>query len=232
MADIDNNDLVEGAYIDYRTGKKTATFTYKGRRCPVATLSSPTARQLAGYSLIRADLSDARDWLQSAYDMIPRPERPRRVADRYHPVDDRAPFKLIKGLWFGALVLYGKCYTKAEGRKIKLDSSNLPSEFLPTHDKVIGFRHTIVAHAGVTAHETASVKLILRPRTSGCFQLLPDIARLSFQDDREDPVPFLNLINKVHQDVHQKCCELEQWLMENDVAAHGEDYWRAKAQRE
>ena len=232
---MDDHKLSKRAYIDHKTGEKTSVFLYRDKPCPDIELTSPLARRYGGYSLIRIDLLDAQEWLKRAHDLVPDRER-RTVArtesepDRYFLSEDRPTFRLIKSLWYSAIVLYGKCYASAEGRKVKLERSNLPNEYLEVHDKVITFRNTIVAHAGETAHESAKVKLVLSPNPkTDKLWLRADISRLHFEDDRDDPFSFAHLVDRALENVDRKIEELRTRLLEKEVFPLGKEHWYKKA---
>ena len=232
---MDDDKPAERPYIDRKTGEKTTVFFYRDKPCPAIPLTSPVARQFGGYSLIRVDLLDAKEWLKRAHDLVPSGNQPRSVKastarDRYFLSGDPSTFRLIKSLWFSAIVLYGKCYASAEGRKVKLERSNLPDEHLEIHDKIITLRNTIVAHAGTTAHESAKVKLVLSPNPkTDRLWLRADVSRVDFADDRDDPVPFARLVDQVIEQVDRKLGELNARLLKKEVFPLGKQHWYSRS---
>ncbi len=173
-------------YIDRKTGQSRKVYLYKGKSCPSVVLNSPVARRYAGYSLIHADLLDAKEWLNGAHSLVPKKKKPKaqlagQSIPRYFLTTDVPTFQLVKALWFASIILYVKCFGSADGRKVKLERANLPAGHLGVHDKIITYRNTIVAHAGVTTHESSETKLVLSPNpTMDRLWLRTDVNRDDF----------------------------------------------------
>lgn len=228
--------FIEDVRIDSKTGQLTRLYFDDGRPCPMVELTSQIARQYAGYCLIEADLADARVWLQKVFDLFP------KGADVSHtPAGDKTDswqlsssskedFKLVKALWFAALVIYGKCFTQAEGRRVKLEKSNLPEGLRNYHDHIMGLRNTIVAHAGKTTYESSALNLVLHPdQQSGAYSLKYGISRLDFKDDRDDPVTFAQLISAAEDHVRSKRKDLEARIEERELRSRPLRAWYAEA---
>jgi hypothetical protein len=122
---------------------------YDGKNCPVVPLEGPLPERLKGLSLIREDLKQ----VDAIFDELGSSESlsiPRQ-----------------KGLLFGALALYGKCFTEARGRKTTLKAESIfkgaPDELRNRHDWLMRLRHEFVAHGGDSQEEQLKLLLILKP---------------------------------------------------------------------
>lgn len=122
---------------------------YEGKNCPVVVLEGALAERLKGLSLIREDLKQVDTILEelgsNKSDSVPRQ----------------------KGLLFGALALYGKCFTTAKGRKTTLKPESIfrgaPNELKDSHRWLIRLRHEFVAHGGDAQEEQLKLLLVLKP---------------------------------------------------------------------
>jgi hypothetical protein len=57
--------------------------------------------------------------------------------------------RLIKWATFIALcITYGKCFVSAESRRIRLEPTLVPTEYVAAHNKLMTLRHDYAAHAG------------------------------------------------------------------------------------
>ena len=132
---------------DYFEYKFEAQF--EGKDCPVVILEGPLPDRLKGLSLINQDLQQVDAILEELaskeFDSIP----------------------LQKGLLFGALVLYGKCFTEAKGRKTTLKPESIfkhaSTEIKARHNWLMRLRHEFVAHGGEAQEEQIKLLLVLKP---------------------------------------------------------------------
>lgn len=228
--------VTETLHPDPITGRQIHRYSVGERECPKVFLSSASSKRYAGYLLIEADLRDAQNWLSEAYKLLltvtPRSAKkpPSAGEERRHLVPASKQFQAIKAFWFGALVLYGKCFTQAGGRGVKLERSNLPEEFRECHDYVMGLRHTIVAHAGYSSEELAKIVLVLHPkRKDGAYWVRYEMDRIHFKDDRRDALNFEHILRVALQHVTEKMNKLKAHILEKDVLKHPPEYWYSKA---
>lgn len=132
---------------DYFEYKFEAQFD--GKNCPVVVLEGPLPNRLKGLSLIHGDLNQV--------DII--------LGELSRDKSDSIPRQ--KGLLFGALALYGKCFTEARGRKTTLKPESVfkhaPRELRVRHDWLMRLRHEFVAHGGEAQEEQLKLLLVLKP---------------------------------------------------------------------
>jgi len=79
------------------------------------------------------------------------------------PKNNRKKFDRLKALMVASFSFYGKLFTKADGRKIKLEKSifNDSKTLLKMHNELMELRHNYVAHSGEEKIEYVNIKLML-----------------------------------------------------------------------
>ena len=145
-------------FLDRVTGKAYRIYTYKRRACARVELTSRLAEQLAGYTLIEKDLRSVLIWLdevESRHD-----EGPSEKKHSYSRGKDRENYNLIKGLFVALLTFYGKCFSKCDGRPVKLERAQLENRFHELHDDCIEYRHNFAAHSGAKKIEHVEIALV------------------------------------------------------------------------
>lgn len=215
------------------TGSVERTYRIKGTICPKISLENHHASRHSGYTLIDLDLEDAEAYLFEAFQLIGErtsiPPPNAKLHDEYILSQKEPLPRVIKALWFSAIVIYAKCFTEARGRRVKLERSNIPSHMHPCHDKIMNYRHTIVAHAGQGNLETAFPELVISPKGSNpIYWIKNNVRRVEFVDDRNEEVTFQDLIQEVHKYVIQKREELTLEIVE-DVSKTPLDTWYTQA---
>lgn len=125
---------------------------YDGENCPVVVLEGPIPTRLKSLSLIREDLKQVNEILDELI------------------TEEAASVPKQKGLLFGALALYGKCFTQAKGRGTQLNAGSFfkkaPIELQKRHEWMMRLRNQFVAHGGDTQEEQLKLVLVLNPDES------------------------------------------------------------------
>lgn len=207
--------LVEKKTICEETGEITRAFTVDGVACPKYILTDRISKQRAGYDLIELDLVDVRSWLAEAFKLVGPPPQLDKNQDKFILVSHDSQSIILQAVWFSAIIVYAKCFTQAEGRGVKLERSMLPEHLRKSHDSIMEFRNTIVAHAGAGGIERAHVELVLSPPpTLGHLWLRGTVHRLNFADDRHQPASFETLVEWVYQHVLSKKRKLDKKIFE------------------
>lgn len=93
--------------------------------------------------MIFHDLESAKNWMNLACKTIDE-NRGCRSKNRlscgiFSPHLEGAENEIIQALFISSVTYYGKCFTLAQGRRVKLEESNLPAEFLPAQKKSWNF---------------------------------------------------------------------------------------------
>ncbi|EPN8550553.1 hypothetical protein AB6D65_18480 [Vibrio alginolyticus] len=196
-SEVSFNSATNEAIVEYKTG---------GLTCPSIKLTSAQANIFAGYSLVRKDLKFCIKLLNLALDYAKKyfPEgRGSYVRDEFDSEAD-----ILKSLYISLVVTYGKCFTQAKGRKVKLELSEMFSkeeiELKELHLELMEQRHQYVAHAGVTLHEKAQAILILHPdQEAGLPPVLTTMAQHTSTMDVGYYKQCLNLLDHVDKKVSQ-----------------------------
>tara|TARA_R110000868_G_scaffold88414_1_gene246478 strand:- start:742 stop:1344 length:603 start_codon:yes stop_codon:yes gene_type:complete len=104
-----------------------------------------------GYTLIDKDLEDILGFIEIVKGLI---NIPGKNADL-----------TVKGLSRAIAITYGKCFTKADGRKTKLEADIISADVKDIHEQLIHMRNNYVAHAGISTHEECIGSLAIPPES-------------------------------------------------------------------
>lgn len=220
------DDWKKQELLDKKTGKVERVYTYKQVRCKRVVHSSALALQLAGYTLIEKDLRSVRTWLSEI--------TTRHVDGRAHESDhhnlstNRENYDIIKGLFVAALTFYGKCFSQCEGRRVKLNRSQIGDSFREMHDLCISYRNNFAAHSGAALLESVQVAIVFPRKYKNnaipriyCELNQPDLV---WADDTDD-ASFVDLVNHVRILVLEKIDKLSEKIMTEEVLPKGFEYW-------
>ena len=215
--------------LDPSSRKRHTQYFFQRKRAPRIQLVDKVSRQLAGYTLIEKDLRNVLAWLEEISRLVP----PEGRSGKSVLSGDRAIFNLVKGLYVASLTFYGKCFTKCEGRGIKLEQRIIDEPFLEAHRGVMHMRHNFAAHSGADNFEEVKIALVLHPNKQSLdpprlFRELmqPDLAEESGEEKR-----FVELVEHVRSKVLQKASALEKRIFEKEVMPKGKLYWYRRAKK-
>jgi hypothetical protein len=221
-------------YIDPDSGKVVVNYYYKRKKCPSIEIKGPIAKRMAGFCLILTDLEQSQIWLEQCYEFRSRysPSR-QKIEGKSNYFGVTGPESNIsRSLFFSSVIFYAKCFTKAKGRGIKLEKSQLDPNFHDKHDQIMEVRHCLAAHSGVhKIHDKGVINLILPPKkgTDLSWRLRPEFNILNSIDDRQAGDGFLALIKSTNKYVRKKTDEVGKRVMEEITLKGNEDYWRSRA---
>lgn len=214
--------------LDQSTGVVHRLYSYRRKRCHRVKLTGKIAAQLAGYTLIEKDLRSASAWLDEINGL--NSDDPRIRGEQYGRGKDRKKYLLIKGLFVAALTFYGKCFSKCEGRPVKLERANLDDKFLELHDECMEYRHNFAAHSGAASLEYVEVALVM-PRKRKA-SILPQIYTELFQPDLMLPDHGQATMNELFEHVREiaqtKRDRLAMKILKDEVLPKGIDYWLSR----
>lgn len=135
------NGWHQKTYIN-KSGQPVYTYYYQNKTSKPGVaieIDTKLSRHYCAYILIEKDLQDILGFIDILLELITSKEDKNDL--------------LIKGLSRVIAVTYGKCFTQADGRKIKLNAEIIPKEHKNIHDELMNMRHNYVAHAGISQHE-------------------------------------------------------------------------------
>ncbi len=190
-------------------------YYYKGSAAIKIPLQGIFATRMAGYTLINHDLRMILNWLQIVIDEHKKIGLDKTKQSIVHitPENLRDKFDIIKAFMVASISFYGKLFTKAEGRKIKLEKNIFEQnqELLKMHNEIMMYRHNFSAHSGKEKVEYVEVSLMLdskRERNTRPFLVRtmdqPNAFKNKFLDDYVKVCNYLlekvndkiNLLNK------------------------------------
>ncbi len=217
---MSSHDIERTSELNQDTGNFEYAYFCSGKRCPVRYIESPIAKKYIGYDLIFHDLESAKNWINLACKKIDENRSCRSKnklsCDIFSPHLEGAENEVIQALFISSVTYYGKCFTSAEGRRIKLEESNLPAEFLPAHKKIMEFRNTIAAHSGEGPWDTGRLALIEPVEGEAVSRALwSELKFLQFHDDRDEEFGFLRLIEYLEKTVDEKMSVLRKNIFRN-----------------
>ena len=131
----------------------------------------------------------------------------------YENIDKRDINFLKKVVWQALIINYAKCFIKANGRKVKLESNtvfkNSNDGLLNIHKELMELRHQYVAHSGVSNYERLEVYLALDPTSEniiiGSYHSFKNV----FTAGLENIKKYSILVEYVWQYVNKKIKEID-----------------------
>lgn len=191
-------------YIDSDTGELKAVYTFNNEIVERVKLSGRIAARASSLSLIHRDLKSAKEWYQKANDLV---ERKELTADgkAYGNILDLDLSSEIRALFVASLTFYGKAFSEAKGRKLKMERDWLDSDYFELHDSIINYRHNFAAHSGNQDYESAETSLLLiRKNGKTFYQAVTDRKQMSMIGVEEEHVNMIDLFEHAIQIVEKK----------------------------
>lgn len=138
-------------------------FSVNGIECPHIALTSKQSKAFANYALIKKDLKFCRQALNIAI-RIASDNKELTVKGGFRAEQDELA-DLLKGMYISFVVTYAKCYTKADGRKVKLEAAKIleNTPLKERHLELMEQRHSYIAHGGKTSFEQVEPIILLHP---------------------------------------------------------------------
>lgn len=204
-------------FLDKQTGKVHRKYSFKRKPCNSLVLDSPRVKQLAGYTLIDKDLRSCLLWL----DEIDRrhDEGPTDKQQTYSHGKDRGNYVLIKGLFVALLTFYAKCFTRCEGRRVKLERSHLDARFHGIHDTNMMYRHNFAAHSGAARVERVQIVAAYSTPKKGKLyvKLYRELEQPDLVSTTPDDVSMRELLLHVQSFVHDKISTLSEVIEQEEA---------------
>jgi hypothetical protein len=126
---------------------------------------------------------------------------------------------LLEALFSQAITNYGRCFTPADRRKLKLDKGS-PWILNGTieeaiHDQVMHLRHQLVAHAGITSFRETKVLLLVDreqnpTKLKGISSLGRSLTATDFGTSLRLATHFEALAARVHSKVNELCAKITE----------------------
>ncbi|WP_028864291.1 hypothetical protein [Psychromonas aquimarina] len=231
-------NIIKNHTINEKTGALKVEFFYKGKLCPSKEIKGPIINQYIGYYLILQDLKDVLTWLKKIDDFHPKEgvkeTENNKEFDTFKYVLSPENWKndgmLVKALYYSCLVVYGKCFTQAKGRKVKLERKNIEKRLQKQHDLIMEYRNTIVAHSGEGEWENGKLYVLPTPKellkNEGMnIHIEPIVNRLDYEDDRNSDESFQFLVEHLIDSVEKKKKSLFEVILKDIIIPKGTEYW-------
>ena len=204
--------------IDPVSGKTIMTVFFQGQQCESFVLRKKISKKYIGLDLIYQDIDQAISWLRNAHSLL----LPAKGGDvdgvvktNYVKSNDETGLKL-KAYFYASIITYAKCFCNTTGRGTKLDARDyVATEFMDYHEKIMGFRNGLVAHAG-DVFDTGEVIVALHP-SDDRFHVRSNLWRLEFEDDRNLYPNFELLMKHVQDRVKLKIDKLLRRIIQNEA---------------
>ena len=192
--------------INPETGDIAYSYIYKNESCITEIIDTRLEKQYVAYDLIHHDLVCAKEWIELAHKILPPRSNGQSTKnkDQYGPMGHKEKETIIQSLFISSVTYYGKCFTQAKGRGVKLDKAFVPSEFNQKHDQIMEFRHTIAAHSGNGPWDVGVLKLVKSPNGDLKPFVWSELKMLSFCDDSEDEYKYIDLLHALIERVLNK----------------------------
>jgi len=201
-------------------GVEKTVYYYKNIPARKIPLKGKAVTKMAGYTLISVDIKMILCWLQMIIDEYNKMgvNKLKQTTVHISPKVSREKFDYLKALTVASFSFYGKLFTKADGRKIKLDRNlfNDSAELLPMHNELMTLRHNYVAHSGKENIEFVEVSLMLDSNKKR--NTMPLIVRTMNQPDafnNEFLNDFKNICNFLLKKVESKISLLTDKYYQN-----------------
>lgn len=212
-------------YLDNFTGKAYRIYTHKRRPCARVQLTSRLAEQMAGYTMIEKDLRSALTWL----DEIER-RHVEQWADKkksFGRAEDRNNYNIVKGLFVALLTFYGKCFSKCEGRPVKLERAQIAARFHRLHDDCIKYRHNFAAHSGAKKIEHVEVVFVYpkKYKKEVNFKIFREIHQPDLFWPKSGEVNLRELLEHAREKALTKIDLLAEKIKNEEIIPHADKYW-------
>lgn len=183
----------------------TVSVMYGDVQARLMRINSPRARRSIGWLLIQHDL----DWCIKISEMACQQE-------------ERVATDLDKMLFLAFAVTYGKCFTQARGRRVKLDAAFVQEESMDIHSWIMDVRHNFVAHAGPTEREGGDLFVAIHPdnsigRVLGMHPRIHSFVSVGREDWHAFRDLAANLKARVDERVGELMAAMENWASQQPI---------------
>lgn len=223
-----DDDFAAKHFVDPSSGKTHRIYTYKRRPCCRIVLDSHLCRQLEGYVLIEKDLRSVLVWLEEIKKRDN--ESPALKGNFFGNGQDRENYNLIKGLFVAALTFYGKCFSRCDGRPVKLERAQLDAKYRELHDLCISYRHNFAAHSGAEKleHVTIAVVYPTKYKTKVPFKLYKELHQPDVFWPAPEGISLPELMEHVRAIANKKIELLATKIQKEEIVAKAATLWTPK----
>jgi hypothetical protein len=145
------------------TGRIIYRHTLNGVPLLTFQLVGVLAERLAGLALIERDLRSSLVWIRKGEQS----DLAAQSLEGIKSLNLTNEATELKAFLVAGLIFYAKCFAKSEGRRARLNISDIDGEFRETHELAIALRDNYAAHSGAKKVELAFAFLITMPDETG-----------------------------------------------------------------
>ena len=197
-------------YIDSDSGEFKAVYIFNNEIVDRVKLSGRIAARASSLSLIHRDLKSAKEWYQKANDIIEQ-KKLRVDGEQYGNILDLDLSSEVRALFVPSLTFYGKAFSEAKGRKLKMERDWLDTKYFELHDSIIDYRHNFAAHSGKEDYESAETSLLLIKKNGRVvYQAVTDRKQISLMGFPEEQGSVLDLFEHAIKIVEKKYNETSE----------------------
>jgi hypothetical protein len=229
-----NGEKIEGftskIEVDPETFDLKHRYYFDSKECPKVILNSQQAKNFAAYALIKKDLKFVLKSFKYAISIASEKLGTENDGDVFaYRAEVDAESDILKALYISGVVTYGKCFTKADGRRVKLEYKDLfkdEEKYEKLHLELMEQRHQYIAHGGKTKYEKVQPILVLHPDSESNQE--PTLMTESFHVDgfsKEDFEEYLSLAEAVDKKLNEILDKKSQALYEKEVATKDNKSW-------
>jgi hypothetical protein len=202
-----------------------------GKECPKVSLSSQQAKNFAAYALIKKDLKYVLKAFKYAISIAHEAVEEEEGGDSFsYRTEIDADADILKAFYISGIVTYGRCFTKADGRRVKLEYKEMfnadEKELHKLHLELMEQRHQYVAHGGKTKYEKVNPILVLHPDKES--DSIPTLMTVSFHVDgfgKKDFSEFLDLVKTVYERLNVMLDKKSKALYEREIKPKDNKSW-------
>ena len=140
---------------------------------------------------------------------------------------DRDNYNLVKGLFVAVLTFYGKCFSRCEGRPVKLERAQLAVKFHRLHDDCIEYRHNFAAHSGAKKIEHVEVALVYpsKQKKEVNFKIFREIHQPDLFWPKSGETSLRELLEHAREKALAKIDLLAEKIVKEEVIPNADRYW-------
>ena len=116
--------------------------------------------------------------------------------------NEKNPSTITWAVTTALIITYGRCFTSTDGNRTQLEQSDIPAEYLETHNRVMAFRNRYIAHASGAGE--ASYNIFGLYPNKKCKQILTIAAPHYFRLSGIGP-ENLNDLKSISEYLQKKC---------------------------
>lgn len=210
---LQNNWSVK-RFIPAKTDNIMSTFFHGKKKAETKKLESPKSKVYAGYVLMKHEIKNINAWVEIKHSIINKHDDLKELATVGYKWD-LVSHEHIQAIFIAIISTYGKLFSNAEGRRVKLERTQIPSEFLKIHDHLIKLRDKYTAHSGDSEIESCVPILVYCRKQDKVIGMIDhDIiqpAGMKFDDS------FIKLINHIDAFLEQKIETIKRKIIDDEL---------------